>query len=408
MTARSEKVTFPGAGGESLFGRIDWPAGGPRAFALFAHCFTCSHEIFAAERVSRGLADRGFAVLRFDFTGLGASEGEFANTGFSSNVADLVAAADFLRSQHRAPSLLVGHSLGGAAVLKAAAAVPEAAAVATINAPADPEHVKHAFKADLTRIENEGEADVTLAGRTFRITRQFLADIEGQNMRDALGKLGKALLVFHAPRDAIVSIDNASAIFTAAKHPKSFVSLDGANHLLTRREDAVYVADVLAAWAGRYLPEESTAEEGRPVTPQGEVLVREAGEGTFPQIVDAGKHRFWADEPESVGGTDTGPDPYSFLLTALGTCTAMTIRLYADRKNYPLERAEVRLRHAKIHAHDCTECETKKGKIDRIEREITLSGSLTEDQRTDLLRIADRCPVHRTLHGEISVISRLA
>jgi putative redox protein len=407
MATRSEKVTFPGAAGGSLAGRIDWPVGAPRAFGLFAHCFTCSHEIFAAERVSRGLAGLGFAVLRFDFTGLGASEGEFANTGFSSNVADLIAAADFLRAQYQAPKLLVGHSLGGAAVLKAAADVPEVAAVATINAPSDPEHVKRAFKADLSRIESDGEADVTLAGRKFRITREFLEDIEGHALRDAIGKLGKALLVFHAPRDGIVSIDNASAIFTAARHPKSFVSLDDADHLLTRREDATYVANVLAAWAGRYLPQAEVADESQSEVPQGEVLVREAGEGTFPQLVSAGKHRLRADEPESVGGTDTGPDPYSFLLTALGSCTAMTIRLYADRKKYPLEHVKVRLQHAKIHASDCSECETKEGKLDRIEREIELSGPLDEDQRADLLRIADRCPVHRTLHGEILVTSRL-
>lgn len=405
MIGRSEKVEFRGAQGGLLAGRLDLPVGRPRAYALFAHCFTCSKDIFAASRVSQGLAEHGIAVLRFDFTGLGASEGEFANTNFSSNVQDLVAAAAFLREHYTAPMLLVGHSLGGAAVLKAAASVPEARAVATIGAPSDPEHVKHNFDAHLDEIETTGEAEVSLAGRPFRIKKQLLEDIAAQRLRDSVAALRKALLVMHSPLDNTVSIDNASAIFLAAKHPKSFVSLDNADHLLTRRADAIYAADVLAAWAGRFLPAEDGGHLGNP--PPGEVTVREAGEGTFPNLVAAGRHRLRADEPESVGGTDTGPDPYSFLLTSLGSCTSMTIRLYADRKGYPLERAEVRLKHSKVHAKDCAECETQSGKVDVIEREIELLGDLTEAQRADLLRIADRCPVHRTLHSEISVRTTL-
>ena len=406
MIGRSEKVEFPGAQGGLLAGRLDLPMGQPRAYALFAHCFTCSKDIFAASRVSQGLAAHGIAVLRFDFTGLGSSEGEFANTNFSSNVEDLAAAAAYLREHYEAPTLLVGHSLGGAAVLKAAASVPEARAVATIGAPSDPEHVKHNFNAHLDEIETNGEAEVSLAGRAFRIKKQFLEDIAAQSLEDAVAGMRKALLVMHSPLDEIVSIGNASAIFLVAKHPKSFVSLDHADHLLTRRADAMYAADVLAAWASRFLPEQD-GDDLRNASP-GEVTVREAGEGTFPNLVAAGRHRLRADEPESVGGTDTGPDPYSFLLTSLGACTSMTIRLYADRKGYPLERAEVRLKHSKVHADDCAACETKSGKVDVIEREIELLGDLSDEQRADLLRIADRCPVHRTLHSEIHVATQLA
>ena len=404
MTGRSEKVTFPGADGVMLAGRLDWPLGTPRAFALFAHCFTCSKDIFAASRVAQGLAARGFAVLRFDFTGLGASEGEFANTNFSSNAGDLVAAAAFLRQTYDAPKLVVGHSLGGAAVLKAAPDIAEAVAVATIGAPFDPEHVKHNFDAKIDEITADGEARVTLAGREFCIKQQFLEDIAAQSLGDAIAGMRKALLVMHSPLDETVSIDNASGIFLAAKHPKSFVSLDDADHLLTRRDDAMYVAKVLSAWATRFLPE---LGDGLTSPPQGEVTVREAGEGTFPQVVAAGQHRIRADEPEKVGGTDSGPDPYSFLLAGLGACTSMTIRMYAERKGYPLERAEVRLKHGKVHATDCDECETKSGKIDKIEREIELLGPLNGEQRADLMRIADRCPVHRTLHSEIWIDSTL-
>ena len=406
MIGRSEKVMFPGALGGHLAGRLDLPFGRPHAYALFAHCFTCSKDFFAASRISQGLAEHGIAVLRFDFTGLGSSEGEFANTNFSSNVADLVAAADFLRERYAAPMLLVGHSLGGAAVLKAAAKIPEARAVATIAAPADPEHVTRNFAAHLGEIETTGKAEVTLGGRSFTITRQFLDDIAAQALRDAVSGMRKALLVLHSPLDEIVSIDNASAIFQAAKHPKSFLSLDHADHLLTDRADAAYAAGVLAAWAGRFLPQPDDGDLRN--APPGEVTVREAGEGTFPTLIAAGRHRLRADEPESVGGTDTGPDPYSFLLTSLGACTSMTMRLYADRKGYPLERAEVRLKHSKVHAEDCAECENRTAKIDLIEREVELLGDLSAEQRADLLRIADRCPVHRTLHGEIQVKTQLA
>lgn len=408
---RIEKVEFPNRSGERLAARLDLPDGTPRAFALFAHCFTCSKDIFAASRISHALAERGVATLRFDFTGLGSSEGEFANTNFSSNVQDLLAAADFLRRRGTAPALLVGHSLGGSAMLKAAAFVPEAVAVVTIAAPADPEQVTRNFHLHLPTIESAGEAEVTLAGRTFRIRRQFLEDLAGQKLEDAIRSLRKALLVLHAPGDQVVGIDNASRIFAVARHPKSFVSLDDADHLLSRRADAIYVADVIAAWADRYLPAAMPPDtlpfDLLDLPPQGEVVVVETGEGTFPQHVFAGRHLLRADEPERLGGTDSGPDPYSYLLAALGACTSMTVRLYADRKQWPLERVAVRLRHAKIHAKDCAECETQQGMLDRIERRIQLAGPLDAAQKSRLLEIAERCPVHRTLHSEVTIVSLL-
>jgi len=400
MAAKSEKVSFAGADGATLAARLDLPAGPPRAYALFAHCFTCSKDIFAAARIADGLAERGIAVLRFDFTGLGASEGDFANTNFSSNIEDLVKAAEFMRAHYEAPKLLVGHSLGGAAVLAAAAQVPEAKAVATIAAPADPAHVAEHFTEARAEIEAAGEAEVLLVGRPFRIKKQFLEDIEGHRLEAAIGGLRKALMVFHAPRDAVVGIDNASRIFLAARHPKSFVSLDDADHLLSRKSDAIYVAEVLAAWAGRYL---GTMQEPDVKAPEGHVVVEETGEGRFTQRIAVGRHVLRADEPESVGGLDSGPSPYDLLLASLGACTSMTLRMYADHKGLALEKARVTLSHAKIHAEDCAHCETKEGKLDRIERHIELTGQLSGAERQRLLEIADRCPVHKTLHSEILI-----
>ncbi len=405
MATRSEKLEFDGAEGDRLAARLDRPAGRIRAYALFAHCFTCGKDIAAASRIAGALAARGFAVLRFDFTGLGHSDGEFANTTFSSNIDDLVAAADYLRAEHEAPALLVGHSLGGAAVLAAAGRIPECRAVATIGAPADPAHVAHLFDVDRDEIERTGEAEVTLAGRSFRIRREFLEDISAQRQEERIANLRRPLLVFHAPRDEYVGIDNAGIIFAAAKHPKSFVSLDDADHLLTRKADAAYVGEVLAAWAGRYA---GTAEAEPDAVPHGTVVVAETGEGTFTQAIAAGPHALRADEPESVGGLDSGPGPYDLLLAALGACTSMTLRLYAARKELALDKVSVRLVHEKIHAADCADCETRKGRIDHITREITLTGDLSADERTRLIEIADKCPVHRTLESEVKIDTRLA
>jgi putative redox protein len=395
----SERFEFPNARGEHLAALLDRPPGRPVAFALFAHCFTCGKDILAAKRIAEGLTARGIAVLRFDFTGLGMSGGEFANTTFSSNVADLVAAANHLRKTYQAPAILIGHSLGGAAILAAASQVPEARAVTTIGAPADPGHVKGLFKEHVAAIHQQGEVEVALAGRPFRIRKEFLDDIGMQKLEGCLANLRKALLVLHSPTDDLVGIENASAIFLAAKHPKSFVSLAGADHLLSKRTDSVYVADVIAAWSERYLDTVPQPDE----TPLDGVFVGETGNGKFEQSIVAGKHRYLADEPTSVGGNGSGPSPYEYLLAGLGACTSMTIRLYAEAKKLPLRRVSVRLKHDKIHAADCENCETKDGKIDRIEREITLEGDLDASQRARLLEIADKCPVHRTLHGEIDI-----
>ena len=408
MGRMSKAISFPGAGGHALSARLDTPSAAPaRAYALFAHCFTCSKESKAATFISEALTDAGIAVLRFDFTGLGESEGDFAETTFSSNVADLAAAASWLEREQRAPAILIGHSLGGAAVLAAAAKIPAAVAVATINAPADPAHVAHLFGPQRARIDAHGEAEVELAGRKFHVRREFLEDVAAQKLAPAIASLRRALIVFHAPRDTVVGIDNASTIFQAAKHPKSFVSLDDADHLLTRGSDARYVGAVLAAWSSRYLPADGE-REGFVGGPRDTVLVRESGAGKFQQEIAIGPHRLLADEPSSAGGDDSGPSPYDLLAAALGACTAMTLRLYADRKALPLERVSVSLRHQKIHASDCSECETKEGHIDRIERLIELEGPLDEAARAKLLEIADKCPVHRTLHGEVLVATRLA
>jgi uncharacterized OsmC-like protein/alpha/beta superfamily hydrolase len=413
---RSEKITFTGADGESrLAARLDHPQGEPVAWVLFAHCFTCGKDVFAASRVAEGLTARGIGVLRFDFTGLGASEGEFANTNFSSNVGDLVAAAAWMREQGREARLLIGHSLGGAAVLAAAAEIPEAVAVATIAAPADPAHVRHLLKEAEDVIDREGEAEVQLAGRTFRIRKQFLDDIEAHRLEERIATLRKALLIFHGPLDNTVGIDNATRIFVAAKHPKSFISLDDADHLLSRRRDAAYVANVIAAWAGRYIGGTDTLDErpaegaARAEDLPSDVVVTESGQGKFSQIVSVGdRHRLYADEPAAMGGTDTGPSPYDLLMAGLGACTNMTIRMYAEHKKLPLESVSVTLRHGKVHARDCESCETREGKVDRIDRELTIAGPLDEAARQKLLEIANKCPVHRTLHSEVWIETKLA
>jgi uncharacterized OsmC-like protein/alpha/beta superfamily hydrolase len=405
----SEGIAFLGADKTSrLAARLDLPHGEPRAFALFAHCFTCTHNVIAATRIARGLTGHGIAVLRFDFTGLGDSEGEFANTNFSSNVGDLLAAADWLRSELEAPKLLIGHSLGGAAVLAAAKEITEAQAVCTIAAPAEPSHVVRLIQPALAEIEAQGEAEVLLAGRPFRIRKQFLEDIEAHKLAADIARLGRALLIFHSPLDEIVGIDNAGHIFGAAKHPKSFVSLDRADHLLSRPEDAAYVADVMTAWSERYVTPAGAAAAQFEGAAEDAVVVSEAGTGKFAQVVSVrGRHTLAADEPEAFGGADSGPNPYEYLTAGLGACTSMTIRMYADRKRLPLQGVKVSLRYDKVHAEDCADCETKEGMLDRIDREIELAGPLDDEAKTKLLEIADKCPVHRTLHSEVWIETKL-
>ncbi|HEX6197298.1 MAG TPA: alpha/beta fold hydrolase [Jiangellaceae bacterium] len=397
---KSQRVTFTATGGEELAGRLDLPAGPPRAVALFAHCFTCGKDVIAASRIARALTDLDIAVFRFDFTGLGESDGEFANATFSSNVADLVRAADHLRRTLAAPGLLVGHSLGGAAVIAAADQIPEVQAVVTISAPADPTHVTDLFTEDRERIEEEGQATVQIGGRPFPVRREFLDDISAQPQGERLRRLDAALLVMHAPTDKIVGIDNAREIFDNARHPKSFVSLDDADHLLSRRGDAAYAATVIGAWADRYLPARPESPQGEDVEP-GTVVVAETG--PLSQRIQAGRHIMVADEPTSAGGEDTGPTPYGLLLAALGACTSMTVRMYANRKEWPLESTTVTLKHSRIHAADCADCETREGRLDHVERVIQLDGDLDDEQRARLIEIANKCPVHRTLRSEVVI-----
>lgn len=405
---RREQLRFPGAHGGTLAARLESPVTDPTAYCLFAHCFTCSKDLKAAGWISRALVDRGIAVFRFDFTGIGESEGEFAETDFSSNLDDLVAAADFLRSRYQAPALLLGHSLGGTAVLAAAERIPEVRAVSTIGAPSDTEHLRDVLIHLSPELEARGEAEVDLGGaHRFRIRKQLLEDLAEDHLQGVLHKLHRPLLLFHSPVDNTVGIEHAHRLFEAAKHPKSYISLGMADHLLSRERDARYVGEVLAAWAGRWLEGDILEGEVLPEPgEQGEVTVTEI-EG-FTQKIVARRHLLISDEPVEVGGADTGASPYELLLAGLGACTSMTVRMYANRKGIPLEGVRVRLRHAKIHALDCAACETKEGKIDRIERIIEVLGPLTDEQRARLLEIANKCPVHRTLESEIYIPSRLA
>ena len=400
-------VSFPNADGVTLAGRLDLPdAAAPRAFALFAHCFTCSKDLRAVRRIAQALTDHDIGVLRFDFTGLGHSEGDFADTTFSSNTDDLVAAAQWLAAHYEAPSILIGHSLGGGAVLRVATRIPSSKAVVTIGAPAEPEHVAQLLRSSREQIERDGTAEVELAGRRFNIRKEFLEDLEAAESISRVADLRRALLVMHSPRDLQVGIENAQAIYVAARHPKSFVTLDDADHLMTDPRDALYAGRMIATWVERYLTEEppSAVDEH---DLEGHAVLAATGATSFRTELRLGRHRLVADEPESVGGGDEGPTPYDLLNAALGACTSMTLRMYADRKKLPLHGVKVRLRHSKIHAADCAECETKTGKVDRIEREIELVGPLTDEQRTRMLEIADKCPVHRTLHNELKVVSRL-
>ncbi|KUF09006.1 bifunctional alpha/beta hydrolase/OsmC family protein [Pseudoponticoccus marisrubri] len=401
----TDRITFPGHAGDTLAARLDLPEGPRLATALFAHCFTCGKDITAARRIAARLAAMGIAVLRFDFTGLGHSGGEFANTTFRSNVADLEAAARYLDERGMAPALLIGHSLGGAAVLRAAERIDSVRAVATIGAPFDPAHVTHNFADSLDRIEAEGAAQVDLGGRPFTIGRDFVEDVRAEALAPVIGRLRKALLVMHAPRDAVVDISNATQIFVAAKHPKSFVTLDDADHLVTRARDAEYAAEVIAAWADRYL---DLAPPAPPIgAPEGVVRVSEADPAGFLQDVQNGPHHHaLADEPQAYGGTNRGMSPYGFLAAGLGACTSMTLRMYARRKGWPLTHVSVDVTHDKVHAQDAeTSHETR---IDSFTRRITLTGDLTEAQRKRLLEIADKCPVHKTLEHGAQISTELA
>lgn len=399
-----QKLNFRNTDGDLLAARLDMPIDGqPAAFAIFAHCFTCTKNFNAVVNIDRMLALKGIAVLRFDFTGLGESEGDFSDTNFSTNVADLVAAAEFLKENYQAPKLLIGHSLGGAAVIHAARRIPSVEAVATIAAPSEFGGLARFIEEN--RSCGVDESSIRIGGQEFKIKKQFIDDLKQSSMDEAIRTLGKPLVIFHSPEDGTVPIENAEKIFAAAKQPKSFVSLDRADHLLARREDSSYVGSVLAAWVSRYIGVlEKTLP--RPDLTDNRIITRTGATGFRTEIVANG-HSLIADEPIAVGGSNTGPTPYDLLVSALGACTGMTLRMYADRKKLPLDSVIVRLRHEKIHAEDCLDCGETGGKIDFIEREIELLGDLGGNERVRLLEIANRCPVHKTLESRSRISTKL-
>ncbi len=398
------KVSFINSEGQKLSGRLELPADQhPHNFALFAHCFTCNKNLSAVRNISRGLTSQGFGVLRFDFTGLGESEGDFEDTNFSGNVEDLVAAANFLKEEYQAPTVLIGHSLGGAAAIFAASELDSIKAVVTVGAPSNPKHVTHLLKSNLEEIEANGKAVVNLSGRDFTIKKQFIDDLQTKSLPEVAKNLNKALLVMHSPQDLTVEIKNAEEIYIAARHPKSFVSLDGADHLLMRKEDSVYVGKVTAGWASRYVD----IPEMPKINSQHQVVASLDDSEGYTTQMKVGNHYMVADEPESVGGKDFGPSPYELVSAGLSACTAMTIKMYVARKGWKLENVEVHTSYGKTHAIDCENCEDPNAIIDTFEREIKLEGELGEKQIKRILQIADKCPVHKTLHSETQVITKL-
>lgn len=398
------KVNFRNKNEELLAGRLELPKNQhPHNFALLAHCFTCAKNLNAITNISRSLTRAGFGVLRFDFTGLGESEGDFENTNFSGNVEDLIVAAAWLERNYSAPTLFVGHSLGGTAMIFAAAQTPSVKAVAVINSPANPAHMKHLLRNSVLEIAESGKAIVNLGGKEFTIKKQFLDDLENKPLTKVINDFGKALLVLHSPQDTTVFIKNSEEIFMAARHPKSFVSLDGADHLLSKTKDSQYAGSVIAGWAARYIDipksEEPSSEK--------EVAASLDSEDKFTTYLKLGDHYFIADEPKNFGGNNFGPTPYEYLSAALATCTAMTIQMYARRKKWEVLNVTVHINHNKEHALDCENCEDPSAKIDTLTRAIALEGSLSEEQKKRLLEIAERCPVHRTMQSKIQIITSL-
>lgn len=383
---------------------MEWPANqAPHSYAIFAHCFTCNKNLQAVRAISKSLAGRGFAVLSFDFTGLGRSEGSFPDTNFSGNVDDIISAARFLRDEFSSPALLLGHSLGGAAVIQAARSIDTARAVATIGAPAEAGHVKKIFEEHLPGIESHGMAKVDLGGRPFLIKQQFVEDLRNHAILNTLKDLKKAILILHSPQDSIVGIENAGDLYRQAHHPKSFISLDGADHLLTNKADSNYAGEVIASWASRYLdlPEKASLESDyQTVALTGE---KEAG---YTTLLKAGTHFITADEPEDVGGNDFGPTPYQLLASSLAACTAMTLRMYANRKGWDVKEIKVHVNHTKRYSDDAAQDNRVGARIECFERLVEVEGDIDEIQRNRLIEIATKCPVHKTLEGEITITTR--
>lgn len=398
-----EKVSFKNKDKDHLAGRLELPLDQkPHNFAIFAHCFTCTKNLTAIKSISRALTSVGFGVLRFDFTGLGESEGDFENTNFSGNVDDLLVAAEFLEENYAAPTLLIGHSLGGAAALFAAARLTFVKAVAVINSPSHPSHVMHLLKDSAAEINKRGKARVNLGGMDFTIKKQFLDDLENKPLKDVVGEFRKALLILHSPQDTMVGIKNAEEIFKAARHPKSFVSLDGIDHLLSKKNDSQYVGKVIAGWVSHYVP--FPTNEG--VSTKSRVAASLDANDKFTTSLKLGNHQLLADEPLNFGGNDFGPTPYDLVSAGLAACTAMTLQMYGRRKKWDVKNVTVHIDHSKEHAVDCEHCEEKSSRIDTFRREVQIEGDLSEEQQKRLLEIADRCPVHRTLEAQAQIITR--
>ena len=399
-----QKITFKNNEGQLLSGRLELPVTQQaHNFAIFAHCFTCTKNLSAVKNISRALTSQGFGVLRFDFTGLGESDGDFADTNFSGNVEDLVSAADYLKTNFLPPTLIVGHSLGGAASIFAASKIDSIKALATLGAPSNPKHVQHLLHSSIDDIKNNGKAVVNLSGRDFTIKKQFLDDLEAQSLPEVAKNLRKALLVMHSPQDATVNIKNAEEIYKAAHHPKSFVSLDGADHLLSNKLDSIYAGKIISSWAKRYV----NLKNEKLLRTKHQVIASLDSEDGITTQMKVGNHIMVADEPTSYGGNDYGPSPYEMVSAGLSACTAMTIQMYAKRKGWLINNVEVHTSYGKTHAEDCQHCDENSAKIDTFNREIKLDSNLDEKQIKRILQIADKCPVHKTLHSETQVHTKL-
>ncbi len=398
------KVSFLNSEKQTLSGRLELPTEqAAHNFAIFAHCFTCNKNLSAVRNISRALTNNGFGVLRFDFTGLGESDGDFEDTNFSGNVEDILSAARFLEENYAAPTLIIGHSLGGAASIFAASEINSIKAVATVGAPSNPKHVTHLLDSSIDQIKDTGLAVVKLSGRDFTIKKQFIDDLETKSLPEVAKKLRKAVLVMHSPQDTIVGVKNAEEIYISAHHPKSFVSLDGADHMLSKKEDSIYAGEIISEWAKRYI-EVPTQEI---LKSKHQVAVSLDADDGFTTQMKVGKHYLIADEPTSFGGNDFGPSPYELVSAGLSACTAMTIQMYAKRKGWEVKNVQVHTSYSKTHAQDCQDCETSNSKIDTFSRDIQFEGNLDDKQKQRLLEIADKCPVHKTLHNTTQVITKL-